>query len=406
MEIHYRKSIREARKTRTAAYCRVSTSRIDQEESFELQTKYYEECIRSNPDWEFAGIYSDLGISGTDAKKRPGFQKLVQDALGGEVDLILVKSISRFSRNIIDCRNYAEMLHSHGVEIRFEKEGISTNDPSAFLMFGLMATIAQSESESISKNIRWSCQKRFEKGEYNLGTGRILGYSTAHGKAVPNKDAWMIKMIFDRFLAGDSYMEISRKVAEAGGHTMRGDKALTISSIQRILTNETYVGDKLLQKRPPKNFLTHKPDPDAEYDSYYVTDGHEAIIDRDTWDRVQKKLEERKAERENGVCRIDGKSHFLYGKVICGSCGALYRRRSVGSGAGKHKVWVCSDRLKGKKGNGCRNRYLDESQLLQAISEELGWEWKGRESFNAAAFADLVEQIVVLEDRLEIVKKS
>ncbi len=112
MEVYYKKSIREARKTRTAAYCRVSTNLENQEDSFETQKRYYDEYIHSNPEWEYAGIYSDQGISGTDAKKRPGFQQMVTDAINGKIDLILVKSISRFSRNLIDCRNYAEKLHS------------------------------------------------------------------------------------------------------------------------------------------------------------------------------------------------------------------------------------------------------------------------------------------------------
>ena len=122
MKVSYRKSIRESRKTRTAAYCRVSTNRADQEDSFEVQKEYYDKYIQSNPDWEYVGIYSDNGISGTDAKKRPGFMQMVQDAVDGKIDLILVKSISRFSRNVVDCKHYVDLLHGNGVDILHQQE--------------------------------------------------------------------------------------------------------------------------------------------------------------------------------------------------------------------------------------------------------------------------------------------
>jgi site-specific DNA recombinase len=406
MEIHYRKSVREERKKRVAAYCRVSTSRADQEESFEIQKKYYEEFIQSNPDWEYAGIYYDKGITGTNAKKRPGFQKMIKDALDGKVDLILVKSISRFSRNIIDCLQYAEMMHSHGVEICFEKEGISTKDPSAFLMFGIMATIAQSESESISQNEKWAYKKRFEKGQYSLGNGHIIGYSTRHdGTIYINDDAWIVRKIFQMFLAGNSYSAIAAAVNAAGGHSVTG-RPMTVGTVRGILKNETFVGDKLLQKRPPKNFLTHKPDPSVDYDSFYITDGHPAIIDRDTWNRTRKKLTDRKEEQKNGIYSMPGRSSFLYGKVYCGNCGALYKRRSSGNREHKHMMWVCMERRKGKKGNGCKNRTVDETELLQAISDDLGLPWKGVDNFCKEDFEHRIEKILVYGDHLEFIKKS
>ena len=369
MEIHYRKSVREERKKRVAAYCRVSTSRADQEESFEIQKKYYEEFIQSNPDWEYAGIYYDKGITGTNAKKRPGFQKMIKDALDGKVDLILVKSISRFSRNIIDCLQYAEMLHSHGVEIRFEK-------------------------------------KRFEKGQYSLGNGHIIGYSTRHdGTIYINDDAWIVRKIFQMFLAGNSYSAIAAAVNAAGGHSVTG-RPMTVGTVRGILKNETFVGDKLLQKRPPKNFLTHKPDPSVDYDSFYITDGHPAIIDRDTWNRTQKKLTDRKEEQKNGIYSMPGRSSFLYGKVYCGNCGALYKRRTSGNREHKHMMWVCMERRKGKKGNGCKNRTVDETELLQAISDDLGLPWKGVDNFCKEDFEHRIEKILVYGDHLEFIKKS
>ncbi len=403
-KITYITSKRETReKKRVAAYCRVSTARADQADSFEMQTKYYNEFIHNNPEWEFAGIYADRGFSGTNAKKRPEFQRMISDALDGKIDLILCKSISRFSRNLLDCTRYVQMLHGNGVEIKFEKEGIFTADPSAFLMFGMMATIAQSESESISRNEHWVCQKKFENGEYKIPNNQILGYSNINGKAVPNEDAWIVKMIYDLFLKGCTYEQISEEIEKAGGRGLHGKR---IRDVRYILKNETYVGDKLLQKNPPCNYLTHRPDPNVEYDSYYVTDGHEAIIDRDTWNKVQAEFQRRKENQKKGFRIATGHSHFLYGKLFCGKCGSPYRRTNAGNR--EIYFWGCRDRLKGKRGKGCKGRNIKEKKLFREISTALGWEWNGVDAFNQKKdeFNKIVDRIIIYDDRLEIVRKE
>lgn len=405
MEVHYIKSYREARKTKVAAYCRVSTDMESQEDSYDLQVKYYEEMIKANPEWEFVGVYSDRGISGTGIKNREGFQKMVQDAIDGKIDLILTKSISRFSRNLLDCVEYVQMLHSNGVEIRFEKEGISTKDPSAFMMFGFMATIAQSESESISNNIKWHFQKKFSEGKYTLGN-HILGYSTTRdGKIVINEDAWIIRMAFKLFNEGNSYTDIANAINKAGGHNSKGEK-LTYANVWYMVRNEVYVGDRLLQKRPPKNFLTHRSDPNVDYNSYYVTDGHPGIIDRETWDVAQNEIQ----RRENGgIVKSVSKGHirhFLTHMVYCGECGAYYRRRWEISKNSRHPSWVCTERQLGKKGNGCKNHGVREEDLLKFICSELGWEWKGPDAIDVSEVRKRVERIIVYDDHLEMIKKT
>ena len=189
MKIHVVKSERHQRRKRVAAYCRVSTLDSSQEESYETQKEYYEDFIRCHDEWDFAGIYADQGISGTSAEKRPQFMACIEDAIGGKIDLILVKSISRFSRNIVDCQSYVAKLKSYGVEVYFEKESLSTMDPSSGMIFSLMGLIAQSESESISQNVKWAIRKRQEEGTYVYGNNRIFGYDTIDGQLVPNKDA-------------------------------------------------------------------------------------------------------------------------------------------------------------------------------------------------------------------------
>lgn len=403
---HQQNRKRKKHKLRTAAYCRVSTDYESQEDSFKLQVKYFEKRIKSNPNWEYVGVYSDRGISGTNAKNRPGFQKMIKDAEDGKIDLILVKSVSRFSRSLRDFVKYVLLLHSRGVELRFEKEKLSTADPSAFLVFGILATIAQSESESISTNIRWRIQNRFSQGRYTLGN-RYLGYSTtSEGKIVINEDAWIIRMAFKLFIEGKSYYEIADEINKAGGHNIKGEK-VTNRQVWSWVRNEVYVGDKLLQKRPPKNYLTHKPDQNVEYTSYYVKDGHPGIIDRETWNAAQKRAARLKKNRYPRRDSAKGyKVHYLTNMVFCGNCGEPYRRRLIITSKRRYMVWGCCERTKGKNGNGCKNRNIKENDILKAISEELGWEWKGAESFDKDEFKKKVERIVVYDDHLEIIKKG
>ena len=180
------------KKKKVAAYARVSTLLEEQEESYETQKNYYEALIRQNPDWEFAGIFADRGITGTSAKKRPEFMRMIEAARNGEINIILCKSISRFSRNVIDTQHYVHELKSMHVEVRFEKEGISSFDGSADLIFSVMASAAEMESRSISENVKWSYRRKLEQGVRHLGSNRIFGYDEINGKLTPNEDAWIV----------------------------------------------------------------------------------------------------------------------------------------------------------------------------------------------------------------------
>lgn len=362
--------IRDQHKKRVAAYCRVSTTLDEQEESYEAQLSYYTRLIQAHDDWDFAGVYSDEK-SGVKASNRPGFQRLIKDALNGKVDYILVKSISRFSRNIVDCQKYANLLHGNGVDIHFDKENLDTAEPSCSMMFSFLSAIAQDESRSISENVRWGYRERFKRGEYNLGNNRILGYDCVDGKLVPNQDADAVRMIFQMYIEGKSVEEIRRLLTDYGIRTKKG-QPLSHSNIMYILQNETYMGDKLLQKQPPKNFLTKKPDERVPYESNYLENDHEAIVDRKTWDTVQEIIRQKKAVTA-AVGRIGGRPHFLYGKLFCGECGEPMTRRTLNGPKGiKHKVWTCRGRHEGRKGNGCKCRNVKENELIAAISERIG----------------------------------
>ena len=350
---------RENKKTRIAVYCRVSTKMEEQEDSLETQQAAYTDLISMRSDWELVGIYSD-SLSGLSAEKRPEFMRMFNEALEGKIDRILCKSVSRFSRNVAECKKYTDMLKLKNVIVEFEKEHISTADTTSAFLFSLMSAIAENESRSISENVKWSQRERVKRGEYNLGNNRILGYDCVDGKLVPNQDADTIRLIYTMFLQGSNVEEIIRKLTGMGVMT-RNDTPLGRNGILYILRNEAYKGDKQLQKRPPKNFITKKPDPTIPFESKYLENDHEAIVSRSVWDAVQRKLEENKAIEEV-VGHRGGQPHFLYGKVFC-ECGAPMTRRTVnGAGGQKIKTWICRDK---RKGTGCKGRNVKEEELLK-----------------------------------------
>ena len=357
---------RENKKTRIAVYCRVSTKMEEQEDSLETQQAAYTNLISMRSDWELVGIYSD-SLSGLSAEKRPEFMRMVNEALEGKIDRILCKSVSRFSRNVAECKKYTDMLKLKNVIVEFEKEHISTADTTSAFLFSLMSAIAENESRSISENIRWGYRERFKRGEYNLGNNRILGYDCVDGKLVPNQDADTIRLIYTMFLQGSNVEEIIRKLTGMGVMT-RNDTPLGRNGILYILRNEAYKGDKQLQKRPPKNFITKKPDPTIPFESKYLENDHEAIVSRSVWDAVHRKLEENKAIEEV-VGHRGGQPHFLYGKVFCGECGAPMTRRTVnGPGGGKIKTWICREK---RKGSGCKCRNVKEELLKYGNSKRI-----------------------------------
>ena len=390
------------KKKRVAAYCRVSTDTMGQQESYDTQLRYYKTLIPANHDWEFAGVYADEGRSGTSAKHRPEFLRLMQDAEQGQIDIILTKSISRFARNVVDCQRYVKDLKSRGVEVRFEREGISSMDASADFIFSMLATVAQEESRSISENVRWRYAKDFAKGVYRLGGNRILGYDMGDdGKLTPNGDAWIIKKVFDNFLAGMNYSEIAADLDAAGARRLRSDKPYTAERIRRILRNEYYVGDMLLRKNAPKDFLTKCPI-HTDYTSYYIRDAHVGIIDRNTWEQAKEKLDAVAADKAAGLVFNCTETHFLYGKAFCGECGAPYTRRTFTDRKGEYyKAWNCRERQKGKKGKGCKNSAVREEILLAEIADAMQYD-----KFDMAAFDELVERVMITPGKIQVQIKN
>lgn len=307
MKIYRIASRREGRKLRVAAYARVSTGAEEQAESYETQINYYTRLIRQNAAWEYAGVYADRAKTALSAERRPAFQRMIADAKARAFDLLLVKSISRFARNAADAQEYVHLLKACGVEARFEAEGISSFDPAAEMMFNLLAAVAQQESKNKSEYVRWTYRKLAERGVRHIGNNRVLGYDEVMGVLTPNDDAWIVKMIFERYAAGASVPQIAKALNEAGAKRLRSDRPFTASVIYPMLRNEIYVGDRLLQKSPPRDYLTKKPDAAIPYMSRYIARDHEAIIDAGTWRIVQARLlEAREAEdaRRRGSVRF------------------------------------------------------------------------------------------------------
>lgn len=357
-----------------AAYARVSTLQEEQELSYNSQKEYYEAYIRSIPNWNFVGMYADQGISGV-REDRPEFTRMLNDAYAGKIDTILVKSISRFARNAIVTQNVVHKLKAHNVEVIFDEQKLSSFNRNSEMVLNMMATVAEHESRSISKNIRWALDKRAEQGIRNYGNNQVLGYDEVDGVLVPNESAWVVRYMYEQSAAGVSIQSIINELKKMGVKTMRGKDSFCVGTIEHVLRNELYKGDKLIQKAAPENLYTKKPDESINYDSYYIEDDHEPIVSKELWQKVQDRLNSYSKHKTQG-------SYFLKGKVYCGECGCPMRRISYLYHNVRQKVWQCSDRFKGKKGNGCENEIISEEDLIILLSETLGVPYNGLDNLN------------------------
>ena len=385
------------RKTKTrlkvAAYARVSTLKEEQAESWRSQVEYYTQFIQNNPDWDFAGIYADNGISGTESKNRPELQRMIEDCHKGLIDTVYVKSISRLGRNLSDVLKIVNELRECGTGIIMEREGIDTLDPQSEIVFNIMAAIAQEESRSISGNTKWSYVNLARRGIRHIGNNRVYGYDEIEGKLTPNNDAWIPKYAFEHFAAGESTSEIAEALANKGVVGMKTQKPINASAIRVMLKNEIYVGDRILQKQPPIHYLTKKPDYTVDYETYFIKDDHEPIISREIWEKVQERLKGNKELRASGIYRVRG-SHFMYGRIYCGECENLMVRKTIIYKGNMQKVWKCRERVKGSKGNGCLNDVISEEELFKIISEHIGLSFADTADVTPEDFSGVVKVTV------------
>ena len=277
------------RPLRVAAYCRVSTAQEEQQNSYQVQIAYYTDLIHKKENWILAGIFADEGISGTQAKKRPEFLKMIRQCRKGKIDLILTKSISRFARNTVDCLEYVRQLKELGIGVIFEKEGINTLTMTSEFMIALYGSFAQAESESISKNVAWGKEKAYREGKVNFQYTHLLGYkkgADGNPEIVPD-EAETVREIFRLFLDGYSFKSICTALESKGRLTAHGKTTWVQGNVRSILQNEKYVGDALLCKTYTVDCISKKVQKNhGERPMYLISNHHEAIIDRDTFNRV------------------------------------------------------------------------------------------------------------------------
>jgi len=371
-----REQKRRAKKLRVAAYCRVSTDHDEQQSSYESQIAYFTETIENNPGWVMAGIFADEGLSGTDAKKRPGFQKLIELCRRGKVDMILTKSLSRFARNTVDSLSYIRMLKEMNVAIVFEKEGINTMEVASELIISLMSALAQAESESLSMNVTWGKRRSYKDGKVTFQYSRFYGYEKG-GDGQPRiipEQADVVRRVYQSYLAGQSVMKIKAALENEKIPSSTGKSEWSVSTLQYMLRNEKYIGDAILQKSYVVDFITKKSKKNnGEVPKYYITGSHAAIIERDIWNRVQEEIARRAGKRkvsqkstrtENG--KYSGK-YALSERLVCGECGAHYRRCTWARGGVKKIVWRCISRLEHGTKYCKKSPSIEENRLHTAM---------------------------------------
>lgn len=369
---------------RAAAYCRVSTEQEEQQNSYQVQIAYYTDLINRKKEWTLAGIFADEGISGTQAKKRPEFLKMIQLCKKQKIDLVITKSISRFARNTVDCLEYVRQLKDLGIGVIFEKENINTMTMTSEFMIALYGSFAQAESESISKNVSWGKQKAYAEGKVAFQYSKLLGYQKgADGKPeiVPD-EAETVHLIYELFLDGLSFTRIKNALESKGKLTAMGNQIWSESNIKSILKNEKYVGDVLLQKTFTADCITKKVvKNNGERPMYLVTNHHAPIIERDKFNRVQQELARRSSKRKisDKTTTEQGKYSSKYALselLICGNCGTPYRRCTWTAGGKKQIVWRCISRLDHGKKYCSESPTIHEDKLhrtiLKAVNEYLG----------------------------------
>ncbi len=286
---------------RVAAYCRVSTEQEEQQNSYQVQIAYYTDLINRKKEWTLAGIFADEGISGTQTKKRSEFNRMIRMCKNKKIDLVITKSISRFARNTVDCLEYVRQLKDLGIGVIFEKENLNTLTMTSEFMIALYGSFAQAESESISKNVSWGKEKAFREGKVQFQYKHLLGYKKgADGKPeIVPEEAETVRLIFKLYLDGYAYQRIAEVLEHQERKTALGKSKWDKKEIARILKNEKYVGDALLQKTFTTDCITHKiVKNNGQRPMYLVTNNHEPIVDRDTFNRVQQELARRSSKRK------------------------------------------------------------------------------------------------------------
>lgn len=367
---------------RVAVYARVSIEKETMIESLAAQVGYYRTHIQRNPEWQYVGVYADEGITGTKSD-RPEFRRLIADCNAGLIDMIITKSLSRFSRNTLDTLNILRQLKERGVDVFFERENIHSLSGDGELMLSILSSFAQEESRSVSENCKWRIRKKMEHGEL-VGLRAMYGYIIERdGISVEPRQAEIVKQIYRWYISGESSVTIARKLNTTGETTLN-HAAWSPKHVREILTNEKYTGNALLQKTYVLDYLSKtKKRNHGNLPTFYVEQSHEAIIDMETFKKAQTILA-RACERNKPARPVNARYPFT-GKIVCGNCGKHYQRRTT-----KGRVyWHCSTYLEHGKA-ACPAKQIPEETLLRITTEALG-----TENFDEQVFFERIDHIEV-----------
>ena len=407
---------------RVAAYCRVSTDQEQQANSYQVQIEYYTDYINSNPEWTLAGIFADEGITGTSTEKRTAFRQMIRLCKQRRIDLILCKSQSRFSRNTLDSLKYIRMLKDLGIGVIFEKEHLNTLTEYSEFILTLHSSFAQAESESISRNVSLGVQMAFREGKVRYSYRGWLGYRKGEDgrpEIIP-QEAEAVRLIYQLYLDGLSVKAIADRLMQKGILNKNGEPEWRHDMVLRILKNEKYAGDALLQKQYTADCITHKRvKNNGERPMYFVEDCHPAIIDRATFHLVQQEIARRASKRKvSDKCVTEqgrySSKYALTELMICGECGTPYRRVTWNVHGKKQIVWRCISRLD-HGSRYCKNSpSIHEEPLQKAIVDAIN-EYHGcageiagilRAGTEAVLTGQMDGEVTAIEKRLAEIDKA
>ncbi len=403
----------ETAKLRVCAYCRVSTDSEEQLSSFDAQVSYYTTYIQNHPAWEFVGIYSDEGISATNTKKRVEFNRMIEHCLEGKIDMVITKSISRFARNTVDCLTFVRKLKERNIAVFFEKENVNTLDSKGDFLLTLLGSLAQEESHSISQASKQGIVYRFREGKVRVNHNKFLGYTKNEDGdlVIDQEQAEIVVRIFTAYLEGQGCGKIALGLEKDCVCTGSGGTKWHESGVRKILQNEKYMGDALLQKTYTVDFLSKKRViNEGHVPQYYVEDSHPPIIPKQVFEAAQEEMKRRSELRgytPTGKSCYTAKYPFS-GRLVCGHCGATLTRKQWSS---ENFVWLCRNRVKnGVKA--CSQKAVKEPAVEQAFLRAVAKMVDGKVLQNIAEgidhkgeLAQVEGELVTLQNELMVVAR-
>lgn len=376
----------QPKRLRVAAYARVSSDSSDQLNSLSVQVDYYTHLIQENPNWDFAGIYADEGITGTSTKHREQFNRLLEDCRAGLIDRVLVKSASRFARNTADALASVREMKSLGVTVVFEKEGFDTETANGEMILSMICATAQEESLSISKNLKWGIRKRMQDGTYLNGMSPF-GYEKQESQLIPiEREAEIVRYIYSSFLVGVGTVQIAE---ELNRRYPKENGTWYVSAVRRILMNEKYIGDVHHQKNfTPDDLPLLCQKNSGQLPQYYVQNHHEALVSRQEFEKVQTLLKRKGTERKNqNTCAFSN-------KLYCAECGSVFSRKVRANGV---VVWGCRKHL--DKSELCPVKPVYEADLCRVFLSMYNKLQANREKVLRPAMDDLASLRYLQEQR-------